>query len=75
MTPDEVVEIAREHRGYYLLANTKRSDPTWEACRQLVREGRAIWIGYGSKKYPGIMLREADYGARAAAPGLPRRKR
>lgn len=47
-TGESIVEIAQKHGGRYLITLSAWRDedgPTYKVCAQLVRAGRARWLG------------------------------
>lgn len=61
MTPEEMIEVAKQHDGRYLLQRRFSPgdvalDAKYECAEWLVSNGYACWISTLSSKYPGIIL-------------------
>lgn len=57
-TKEEILETARSsERGWFLLpGHTGAGDAEYDACQQLVRDGRAKWLSVFDQYAPGIVL-------------------
>ncbi len=64
MTDEQIVETAQEHGGRYLITLSAWRDkdgPTYQACNDLVKAGRARWLAIkrfdmDGEPGPGIQL-------------------
>lgn len=66
LTPFEIVRIAKEHGGQYLLPRRLKIgvdtvlDAKYESAEWLVANRYAEWLPAGSSKWPGITLSILD---------------